>query len=266
MPPPAPPSADSPQPSRRQMLRLLGQGAFGAGLIAAMGGGLAGLWWWMTAPSSRQPQIADDRAATSSAPQDTPPPAPPIVSRQAWGALPADHTAANEDGYFSAESPEGWLVYYEALPDAYQTAVIHHSVLLESSDLDSVRAIQKLHQTDRGWADVAYHYLVGKDGIIFEGRELGVRGTHVAGFNTGSVGICLIGDFTWEQPTPRQIDATRRLLQWLTYRLALTHLASHRDFNPETRCPGPNLEAYLAPLAESAGLALGTGGYRPLPT
>jgi hypothetical protein len=34
--------------------------------------------------------------------------------------------------------------------------------------------------------------MIAKDGTIYEGRELNIRGAHVQGFNTGSVGIVLL--------------------------------------------------------------------------
>ena len=85
---------------------------------------------------------------------------------------------------------------------------------------------------------------------------MSVRGTHVEGHNTGSVGVCLLGDLRWQFPTEAQIRATRSLIRWLAVELDLTTLAGHGDLNPETACPGGNLRPFLSLLAASAGLAL----------
>lgn len=38
-----------------------------------------------------------------------------------------------------------------------------------------------------------YNFLVGGDGLIYEGRGWGKKGAHTFGFNSQSVGIAFIG-------------------------------------------------------------------------
>ena len=186
-----------------------------------------------------------------------------ILERQDWGAREPDHDAENETGFYGPDNPEGWRVYEGDLRAIYRTVVVHHSVLYETDDPGTMRAIQQQHMELRGWADIAYHFGVGQSAQVFAGRPLNVRGTHVEGFNTGSVGVVFLGDFSLNVPAPAQIEAGRRLIDWLALRLELTHLAGHSDFNSGTDCPGQYLQEVLGALAESAGLALGTGGYVP---
>jgi hypothetical protein len=186
-----------------------------------------------------------------------------VVSRAEWGAWAPDHQAVNEPGFYSADNPEGWLIYETELQEIYQTVIIHHAAFYEETDLSTMEAIQQLHRAERGWADVAYHFLVGKTGAIYEGRDWTVRGTHVESYNTGTLGICLLGNFMVEQPTDAQLASTRRLLIWLAYRLQLTHIAANRTFNALTQCPGDNLFRYLPELAAVADLRVGTDGYIP---
>ncbi len=186
---------------------------------------------------------------------------PGILERQDWGAREPDHDAENETGFYGPDNPEGWRVYEGDLRAIYRTVVVHHSVLYETDDPATMRAIQQQHMELRGWADIAYHFGVGQSAQVFAGRPLNVRGTHVEGFNTGSVGVVFLGDFSLNVPAPAQIEAGRRLIDWLALRLELTHLAGHSDFNNDTDCPGQYLQEVLGALAESAGLALGTGGY-----
>ena len=61
-----------------------------------------------------------------------------------------------------------------------------------------------------GWADVGYHYLVDKDGTIYEGRNIAIRGAHTQGHNTGSAGVCLLGDFRY-----RVAERSRSGTGWL---------------------------------------------------
>jgi hypothetical protein len=257
---PYPPRQQPPnKSSRREFLAMLGIGGAGVGICAC--GGIAGLIWALT----RDPEVnePDD--------ENLPTPIveryesnyvyPDMISRAEWGALPPDHDARNEHGFYSEDNAEGWRVYDGNLRDDYQTVIIHHSAEYFVSDLLSVLDIQKSHRSTRGWADVAYHYFVGKSGDVFEGRDIGVRGTHVQTYNTGSVGVCLLGDFIQESPTDAQIESTGKLVNWLATHLQLTHLAGHRDFNETTLCPGDRLIPYLDSFANQAELQRGIDGY-----
>ncbi len=187
-----------------------------------------------------------------------------IVSRGEWGALPVDHSARNENGlYRKGGNPYGWYVYPAPLRESYQTLVIHHSAVYEADGPATLSEIQRLHRDDRGWADVGYHFMVDKDGTIYQGRDLTARGAHTAGFNTGSAGICLLGDFRFEAPSKDQLDAALALIRWLVELLSPTHLAGHQQFNPATICPGPFLAAQMEGLSRAAGLRFGIDGYRP---
>ena len=189
---------------------------------------------------------------------------PVIVNRDVWGALPVDHSARNEYGYYQKGSnPEGWYVYPPDLRESHQTVIMHHSAFYKGSGIDTLLEIQRLHREDRGWADIGYHYLIDQHGTIFEGRDLGVRGAHTAGYNTGSAGICLMGDFRSLAPPARQMEAARSLIRWLVARLAPTHLAGHQQFNAGTACPGTFLIAQLKDLAAAANLQFGIAGYVP---
>lgn len=190
---------------------------------------------------------------------------PVIVTRVEWGAREPDHAAASEPGFYSLENAEGWRTYEGDLRITYRTLVVHHSAYYDTDDLTTIKGIQDQHMDLRGWADIAYHFGVGRSGAVFEGRALDVRGTHVENYNSGSVGVVFFGDFDVELPAAPQIESGRRLIDWLALRLGLTHLAGHRDFNDETDCPGTAMLPYLALFAQSAGLTPGTGGYQPSP-
>ncbi len=231
--------------------------AFASAVGACAGAGLPAVLWLYA---------QNDRRRISNALVNLPTPFQSLmvrgmVARSDWGALPPDHAAFNEFGFYSLENPEGWRVYDVPLDQAYQTVIIHHSVVYEADDLSTLLEIQRSHREQRGWADVAYHYFVGQNGVLYEGRDIHARGTHVAGYNTGSVGVCLLGNFVEISPTEAQIITTRSLVSWLTANLKATYLAGHGDFNPQTMCPGINLAAYLDDFAFNAGLVRGVEGY-----
>ena len=61
------------------------------------------------------------------------------------------------------------------------------------ADMDiGVDEIREWHQA-RDWSDIGYHLVIRRDGRIEFGRPLDQVGAHVAGHNSESVGICLVG-------------------------------------------------------------------------
>jgi hypothetical protein len=128
---------------------------------------------------------------------------PPITSRAAWGARA-----------FGCGSPD--------YAPAVKVAVVHHTVnsnSYKSSDAPAlVRGIQAYHMGTLGYCDIAYNFLISRTGTIFEGRAGGITqpviGAHAGGFNTASVGIALIGDYTGSQPPSAQWNALVDLLAW----------------------------------------------------
>jgi N-acetylmuramoyl-L-alanine amidase len=59
-----------------------------------------------------------------------------------------------------------------------------------------VRSYQNYHIDLNGWNDIGYNFLVGEDGNVYEGRGWAAVGAHAPTYNTRSIGICIIGDFT----------------------------------------------------------------------
>ena len=78
-----------------------------------------------------------------------------------------------------------------------------------------IRADYAYHVKARGWSDLGYNLVVDKFGGIWEGRHGGLGratiGTHTAGFNTGTLGVSMIGDMTKEAPTAAAVRAFQRV-------------------------------------------------------
>lgn len=144
--------------------------------------------------------------------------------------------------------------------------IVHHSASSNSlKDFTNVvRNIYLLHTEGNGWSDVGYNYLIAPDGTIFEGRDPGngdqddVLGAHFCGSNTGTMGICLLGEYGSAQPSKPMMDALQQLLAWKASKDELDPLAvfyhpansqlgviaGHRD-GCSTACPGDNVYALL---------------------
>ena len=58
---------------------------------------------------------------------------------------------------------------------------------------DVVAEIRRWHTEERGWSDIGYHAIVHRDGSVAHGRSDDRKGAHVAGRNSTTIGISLVG-------------------------------------------------------------------------
>jgi flagellar hook assembly protein FlgD len=187
---------------------------------------------------------------------------PAIIRRSAWGA---DESIVRARPYYASS------VHF---------AVVHHTAGTNSySASDSaaiVRGIERYHVLANGWNDIGYNFLVDKYGQVFEGRAGGITknvvGAHAEGFNTGSTGIAVLGNYESQTISPAARAALVKLLAWrldvahvdpvgrLTWtsggnprfpagtKVDLRAISGHRDTGP-TSCPGGSLYAQLNGIA-----------------
>jgi len=71
------------------------------------------------------------------------------------------------------------------------TLVVHCSATTADMDIGA-EEIRKWH-LERGWSDIGYHYVIRRDGTLEHGRPEGKIGAHARGFNSRSLGVCLVG-------------------------------------------------------------------------
>jgi hypothetical protein len=159
-------------------------------------------------------------------------------------------------------------------------AVVHHTAGTNSytpaQAASIVRGIEVYHVKGNGWNDIGYNFLVDRYGTVYEGRGGGITrnviGAHALGFNTGTVGVALIGNFQNATPPPAMQTALVNLLAW---RLDIAHIdplstvaytsggnakfragkvvtlrviSGHRDTGP-SECPGNVAYALLPSIA-----------------
>ncbi len=126
----------------------------------------------------------------------------------------------------------------------YNSIVLHHS---GNSGEKDPKEIETIHMVKNGWDDVGYHYLIHPNGVIYEGRKIFHKGSHVSGANTGKIGILLLGDYDeqwWDFDdtlTKSHISAANSLIRTLkgTF-LKIRKLGGHKEFLPGRNytCPG----------------------------
>jgi hypothetical protein len=173
-----------------------------------------------------------------------------------------------------------------------QALTVHHTAGA-NNDPDpagTVRAIYYYQSVTLAWGDVGYHLFIDEQGRVYEGRWSGanpvpafdttvpagadpglVVAGHAGGYNTGNLGVCLLGNFTNQGPAP----AARATLITVLASLArvceidpelvvnyvgptgntrtVLGVSGHRDWNA-TECPGntfyPQLPAVRSEVAQ----------------
>ena len=108
-------------------------------------------------------------------------------------------------------------------------AIVHHTAgsnnygPLQSAAI--VKGIELYHVKGNGWKDIGYNFLIDRYGQVFEGRYGGmdrnVIGAHAGGFNTGSVGVAVMGNYS---SVPISATAERSLVKLLAWRLDVAHV------------------------------------------
>lgn len=95
-----------------------------------------------------------------------------------------------------------------------------------------------------GWFDIAYSFLIGEDGRVYEGRGWDREGGHTRGFNAVSLASSMMGNFMLRPPEAPAITALKNLLACGVEngKLASNYkMYGHRDAEPSTLCPGDYL-------------------------
>lgn len=114
-------------------------------------------------------------------------------------------------------------------------------------DLEVVRRIENYHRgPQKRWAAIGYHFLVGKDGKIYEGRPVKYQGAHTSSNNENNLGISVIGDCHHHMPNPKQLAALKAFIEDQRERFAVprSQIFGHRDLRP-TICPGDLLYGWV---------------------
>ncbi|XP_018788891.1 PREDICTED: uncharacterized protein LOC108968960 [Bactrocera latifrons] len=75
-----------------------------------------------------------------------------------------------------------------------------------------VRDVQAFHIHSNGWGDIGYNFLIGGDGLVYEGRGWYNQGAHTTGYNGNSICIAFIGIFNVEVPTENDLKAAQLLI------------------------------------------------------
>ncbi len=136
----------------------------------------------------------------------------------------------------------------------WDAIIIHHS----ATEVGGAKRFDKMHRM-RGWDELGYHFVIGNgtdtpDGFV----EVGSRwkkqkhGAHCRTpsnhFNEYGIGICLVGNFEYQYPSPYQLQSLRKLVVYLAtkYNIPASRVLGHREVpGTHTKCPGKHMPMEL---------------------
>ncbi len=127
---------------------------------------------------------------------------------------------------------------------------IHHGGEIyedKKNTYEYLKNLQTWSRSDRKWIDVPYHYIIDRQGKIFEGRPLGYRGdTNTTYDPIGHALIVLLGNFEEQEVRQSQINSLKTVTEFLAKQESVTpeKIKTHKDY-AETLCPGKKLTEYL---------------------
>ncbi|MGE0395091.1 MAG: N-acetylmuramoyl-L-alanine amidase [Kofleriaceae bacterium] len=143
---------------------------------------------------------------------------------------------------------------------------IHHTETPTNDSMSPqarLRQIQSYHMDVKGWCDIGYHYLVSRDGRIWDGRPDTKLGAHAGGANTGNLGISVMGSHDSTTITQTQLDSIAGLVKALAsiHGVAINRssIKGHREYT-STSCPGNALYGQLGAIVAAANGAAPGGG------
>jgi len=92
----------------------------------------------------------------------------------------------------------------------------------------------------RGWGDLAYHFIVGVDGTVYEARDTRYEGATGTNYDpNGHFLMALEGNFDIDSAAQKRLDSLVTVLVWAAteFNVSPSTIAGHRD-HATTACPG----------------------------
>lgn len=138
------------------------------------------------------------------------------------------------------------------IPHRITHVTLHHTGdarTLEPDENPAVRLrnLQAWGARERNWWDVPYHFLMGLEGQVYEGRDFRFMGETNTTYNPeGHFLISIIGNYERQEPTRAQLESIADLMAWAVaeFDVPLDRIGGHYHY-AQTGCPGQHLRKYL---------------------
>lgn len=186
------------------------------------------------------------------------PPYVKIYDRTFWGC--PEKYDEQDTGY--------WFPEYAPV----KKIIIHHTAGSDGQTDGAavMRGIYQYQAVTQEWGDIGYNYVLDATGKVYEGRYGGdnVIGGHVRSWNTGTIGISVMGNYT-TSPVPDEVKnalidlialkveqyginplGKSNITSWEGSVENTDNIACHRDY-ASTDCCGSNLYALLPEIRQA---------------
>ncbi len=163
-----------------------------------------------------------------------------VVPGSAWGRRAATATC----GGF--HSPNKITIHHTATPT-------NDSISVEAR----LRQIESEMVFGRNFCGMGYHFIVGQNGKVYEGRPRARVGAHAKGANTNNIGISFMGNYQGALPSAQMREAGATILKMVAdeYGIALNRqkVKGHRQVGVTvTDCPGHAMYGHLEAFIDMA--------------
>ena len=131
----------------------------------------------------------------------------------------------------------------------FRYIVIHHT----ASDIGNLDYYRRLHMKERGWPDIAYHFVINngsyntamgqvEQSSLWENRSINYS-TKVSYVNYFGIAVALIGNFENHSVPALQWESLVNLITMLSkkYNIPPERIIAHRELW-ETACPGKHFD------------------------
>lgn len=130
---------------------------------------------------------------------------------------------------------------------------LHCSATREGAPV-SVDVIRSWHKS-QGWSDIGYHYVIDLDGVVHVGRDVNKVGSHCAGHNASTIGVCYVGGCGADGKTPKDtrtaeqkaalVSLVKELMSM--YGLDSQHVHCHNEYAAKA-CPSFSIKEFRKEL------------------
>lgn len=126
--------------------------------------------------------------------------------------------------------------------------VVHCVATPPSMDIGR-EEIDRWHR-QKGWFEIGYHFVIRRDGELEHGRALDTVGAHAHGYNSESLGICLVGGVDGEGVpednfTDDQYATLEELLHELLADYGNSHVVGHYELDDSAYGPSFDVPKWL---------------------
>jgi N-acetylmuramoyl-L-alanine amidase len=124
------------------------------------------------------------------------------------------------------------------MPRSRTDAIVIHCTATPFKVGHNRDTIDAMHKA-RGFSGIGYHYLIGLDGTLYEGRDIDDMGAHVKHFNDSTAAVAYVGGLgpdgsPMDTRNQHQNKTLINLLQTiLLKRYPKAVITGHRDYSPD---------------------------------